>query len=167
MSINLTASRLLERSTEFGNADGSIDREEYQGEWGFPEWQAQMAVRFDWDRWAFTWETRYLGAVDQDRDSVDPFDSIAGASDTCYGPPDDVLCRDFAEADDYFRHSTSLFYNADTWTIGAGIRNVFNEEPPVVDGSEVLSFSNTPIGYGYDLQGRVYFLDVAYRFGGN
>ena len=167
MSINLTASRLLERSTEFGNADGSIDREEYQGEWGFPEWQAQMAVRFDWDRWAFTWETRYLGAVDQDRDSVDPFDSIAGASDTCYGPPDDVLCRDFAEADDYFRHSASLFYNADTWTIGAGIRNVFNEEPPVVDASEVLSFSNTPIGYGYDLQGRAYFVDVAYRFGGN
>ncbi len=78
-----------------------------------------------------------------------------------------MLCRDFAEADDYFRHSFSVFYNADTWTVGGGVRNVFNEEPPVVDETEVLAFSNTPIGYGYDLQGRMFFVDVAYRFGGN
>jgi len=166
VSLNLTASRLLERSTEFTNANGSVDREEYQGEWGFPEWQAQMAVRLEWDRWAFTWETRFIDSVGQDPESVDEFDSVAGFSDTCLGPPDDVLCRDFAEADEYFRHSTSIFYNADTWTVGGGIRNVFNEKPPVVDASEVLSFSNTPIGYGYDLQGRVYFLDIAYRFSG-
>ena len=78
-----------------------------------------------------------------------------------------MLCRDYAKADDYFLHSTSLFYNADSWTVGAGIRNVFNKEPPVVDGSEVLSYSNTPIGYGYDLQGRTFFFDVVYRMGGS
>jgi iron complex outermembrane receptor protein len=47
------------------------------------------------------------------------------------------------------------------------VRNVFDEKPPIVDASEVLSFSNTPIGYGYDLQGRMLFFDVAYRFGGS
>ena len=77
------------------------------------------------------------------------------------------LNRDYAKADDYFLHSTSLFYDADSWTVGAGIRNVFNKEPPVVDGSEVLSYSNTPIGYGYDLQGRTFFFDVVYRMGGS
>ena len=167
VSLNVTASRLLERATEFTNPDGSVDRETYQGEWGFPEWQAQAALRFEWDRWSATWETRYLGAVDQDVEAVDPFADVNGGSDTCLGPPNDVLCRDFAEAGDYFRHSFSVFYNADTWTVGGGVRNVFNEEPPVVDESEVLAFSNTPIGYGYDLQGRMFFVDVAYRFGGN
>ena len=166
-SANLTASKLLERSTEFTNPDGSVDRETYQGEWGFPEWQAQLALRLTWDRWTATWETRFLDSVDSDVENIDPFDSIAGLSDTCFGPPNDVLCRDYAKADDYFLHSTSLFYDADSWTIGAGVRNVFDKEPPVVDGSEVLSYSNTPIGYGYDLQGRTFFFDVVYRMGGS
>ena len=166
-SANLTASKLLERSTEFVNADGSVDRETYQGEWGFPEWQAQLALRLTWDRWTATWETRFIDSVDEDVDNIDPFDSVAGLSDTCFGPPNDVLCRDFAEGDDYFLHSTSLFYDADSWTVGAGIRNVFNQEPPVVDASEVLGYSNTPIGYGYDLQGRTFFFDVVYRMGGS
>ena len=66
---NLTASKLLERSTEFVNPDDSVDRETYQGEWGFPEWQAQLALCFTWDRWTATWETRYLDSVGQDPES--------------------------------------------------------------------------------------------------
>ena len=166
-SLTLTASRLIERSTEYVNADGSVDFEAYQGEWGFPKWQAQAALRLGWNDLTFTWETRMLGSVTQDVDSIDSFDDISGGSDTCVGPPSDLLCRDYAETGSYLRHSASLFYNADTWTLGGGIRNVFDKAPPKVDGSEVLSYSNTPIGYGYDLQGRVFFLDVAYRFGGN
>ena len=167
VSLNLTASRLLERSTKFTNPDGSVDNERFEREWGFPEWQAQAALRFEWDKWNLTWETRYIGSVGQDPEDVDAFSDVNNLSDTCLGPPDDVLCRDFAEADEYFRHSVSLFYNADSWTAGAGVRNVFDEKPPIVDASEVLSFSNTPIGYGYDLQGRMLFFDVAYRFGGS
>ena len=166
-SANLTASKLIERSTQFTNPDGSVDFETFQGEWGFPEWQAQLALRFTWNRWTATWETRFLQSVKQDPEGVDPFDSVFGGSDTCFGPPSDVLCRDFAEADDYFRHSTSLFYDADNWTLGLGVRNVFDQEPPFVDGTEVTSYSNTPIGYGYDLQGRTFFLDAVYRIGGS
>ena len=125
----------------------------------------QGALRFKWDRWTLTWETRFLDGVKQDSEAIDEFDSIAGGSDTCLGPPDDVLCRDYAEADSYFRHSTSLFYKADTFILGVGIRNVFNKRPPRADGSEVLSFSNTPIGFGYDLQGRTLFLDAVYLLG--
>ena len=165
VSFNLNATRLIERSTQFTSPGGTVDYEEYAGEWGFPEWQVQGALRFKWDRWTLTWETRFLDGVKQDSEAIDEFDSIAGGSDTCLGPPDDVLCRDYAEADSYFRHSTSLFYKADTFILGAGIRNVFNKQPPRVDGSEVISFSNTPIGFGYDLQGRTFFLDAVYLFG--
>ena len=113
------------------------------------------------------WETRFLDGVSQDVDAVDEFDDISGIADTCEGPPNDVLCRDYAEVGSYSRHSTSLFYRADAWTVGAGIRNVFDKRPPAVDGDEVLAVGNTPIGYGYDLQGRTFFVDVAYRFGAN
>jgi len=165
VSFNLNATRLIERSTQFTSPSGTVDYEEYAGEWGFPEWQVQGALRFKWDRWTLTWETRFLDGVKQDAEAIDKFDSIAGGSDTCLGPPADVLCRDYAEANSYFRHSTSLFYKADTFILGAGIRNVFNKQPPRVDGSEVISFSNTPVGFGYDLQGRTFFLDAVYLLG--
>ena len=51
-------------------------------------------------------------------------------------------------------------------TFGGGVRNVFNTEPPLVDGSEVLAVNNVPIGVGYDLNGRVYFFNIQANFGG-
>jgi len=61
----------------------------------------------------------------------------------------------------------SLYYYGDRWTFGGGIRNVLDEEPPFIDGSEILSVNNTPIGYGYDINGRTYFFNVAVTFGGS
>jgi len=77
-----------------------------------------------------------------------------------------VLCRDYGDADNYFLNNVSLYYFGDRWTIGGGIRNVFDQEPPVVDSTEVLAVNNTPIGYGYDLYGRTYFLNLGVSFGG-
>ncbi len=133
-----------------------------------PEWRAQAALRLEWDRWAFTWETRFTDDVDTDPDAWTTLTQSMGFPTPVWAPPDDVLCRDYARAEDYFRHSTSLFYRADTWEFRRGYPQRLQRKAPVVDGSEVLSYSYTPIGYGYDLQGRVFFLDVSYRFrGGN
>ena len=70
--------------------------------------------------------------------------------------------------DDYFIHSASAYYYGDVWTIGFGVRNVFNQEPPRVDPGEnfesLNSIGNVPIGYGYDLNGRTYFLNVQAKF---
>ena len=70
-------------------------------------------------------------------------------------------------ADEYFMHSVSLSRGGDAWQIRAGIRNVFDEPPPVVDGNEIrLSTNNTPIGWGYDFFGKAYFLNIRYLLGG-
>jgi len=74
-----------------------------------------------------------------------------------------VLCRDVGFADSYLMHSMSVFYYGDKWTIGGGIRNVFDNAPPEVDGSEVLAINNAPIGYGYDIGGRTLFLDLTVK----
>lgn len=165
-TFDVTANRQLERSTRFTNPNGSVDQEEFAGEWGFPDWKGVATARFELDRWTATWQTYYLSGVSQDPDEVDPFDTIDGVSQTCGGAVrGDLQCRDFGEADSYMTHTISVYYEADTWTLGAGVRNLTDEAPPLVDGTEVLSVNNAPIGYGYNLAGRAYFLNLQYRLG--
>ena len=166
IGLDLVANRQLERSTLFVDAEGNEDFEEYAGEWGFPGWKANMFFRVGYDDWRFTWETRFISSVHQDALSVDEFSDAFTASDTCLGPAyGDVLCRDYGDAKDYVTHNVSLYYSADNWDVGFGVRNLEDKAPPKVDGSEILSVNNAPIGYGYDLNGRVFFMNVSYRFG--
>ena len=53
-----------------------------------------------------------------------------------------------------------MYWYGDTWTLGAGIRNIFDEAPPRVDGNELTSIGNVPLGTSYDLFGRTYFLNL-------
>lgn len=164
--LDINATRVLERSSLFKNDDGSEDFDSFQGEFGFPTWRGQLGARFDYDDYRFTYELRYVGSVEQDITGIDEFDDINGIGDTCGGTPGDVLCRDIGFADNYFLHSISAYYFGDRWTFGGGVRNLFDEEPPFVDGSEVLSINNTPLGFGYDVNGRVFFLNASASFGG-
>ena len=164
LQINVAANRNLERSLTFTNADGSIDYESYEGEWGFSEWRAQAGMVLSWDKWRLNWQTRYLGAVAQDADAVDAFSDAFTASDTCLGPPTDELCRDYAEADSYMIHSISLFYNEDNWSLGMGVRNLEDKAPPLADPTEITGVKARAIGYGYDLMGRAFFLNASYNF---
>lgn len=163
---DVQANRQLERSTVFIDDEGNKDVENYHGEWGFADWTGRTAFRVDYNDLRVTWDMRYISSVEQDPDGVDDFGTAFDISDTCDGPPDDVLCRDYGDTDNYFLHNLSVYYYGDMWTFGGGIRNVFDEEPPVVDGTEILSINNTPIGYGYDINGRVYFVNIAANFGG-
>ena len=164
LQINVAANRNLERSLTFTNADGSIDYESYEGEWGFSEWRAQAGMVLSWDKWRLNWQTRYLGAVAQDADAVDDFSDAFTFSDTCLGPPTDELCRDYAEADSYMIHSISLFYEEDNWELGMGVRNLEDKAPPLADPSEITGVKSRAIGYGYDLMGRAFFLNARYNF---
>ena len=164
--VDVNANRMLERSTLFIDDDGNEDQEFFQGEWGYPDWNVRTGIRFDYDDWRLTWEVRYLAHVNQDEAGVDDFSDASAFSDTCDGPPTDVLCRDWGDADNYFLNNMSVYYYGDRWTLGGGIRNVFDKNPPVVDGTEILSLNNTPIGYGYDIMGRTYFFNVVFIFGG-
>ena len=78
---------------------------------------------------------------------------------------DGVFCRDVGFADDYFVHTVSLRYNFnDAITLRAGVTNVFDEAPPLIDTNEVFGLSNTPIGNGYDINGREFFASISARF---
>ena len=99
----------------------------------------------------------------QDPEAVDVFSEATSRSDTCLGPPDDELCRDYAETGSYMVHNVSLFYREDNWTLGMGVRNLEDKAPPLADPTEVQGVKARPIGYGYDVLGRTFFVNASYN----
>ena len=170
LGVDINAHRVIERTTLFTDDEGVPDFNEFQREWYFPEYRGQGTVRLDYDRWRLSWGMRYVSAGRQDRRFVDPFSDIYNSGgtgftgDTCLGPPDDLLCRDQGDAPSYLIHSLSGWYNGDTWAVGFGARNLFDEAPPMVDETEGPTVvKNVPIGAGYDLDGRTLFLSASIR----
>jgi iron complex outermembrane receptor protein len=170
---DLNFNRKLEFSDLFiSDIDGSVSADSDLGDFGLPEWEGQSILRADVGDYRLTWSTRYLAGVEVDPDVREawPYSGAAwtgeGDSWTCAGEANgDVDCRPIAEADNYFRHDVSFYYYGDVWTLGLGARNVFNEEPPLIDGRPIsFDRSNVPLGRGYDVQGRQFFLNVSAAF---
>ena len=167
LGADLAFNRKLQLETRFVNpSSGSEDTFDYVGDFGVPEWEGMSTFRADVGDWRVTWATRYLSSVSAP--PLEDFNNIveSASGDTCLGPIfDDVNCRDISYADNYFRHDASLYYRGDVWTIGGGLRNVFDEAPPQVDANTfITSFNNTPVGAGYDLFGRTMFVNIQARF---
>ncbi|MEM9168128.1 MAG: TonB-dependent receptor [Pseudomonadota bacterium] len=161
LQVDLVTTFTQEVETTFLNDDGTQDIEDNVGEFGIPEWNGRWRFFADYEDWRFTWSTRFLGAVSQDFEFVDEFDDVTGIADTA-APGE--LARDIGFADAYFNHTMTLRYNADTWSIVAGVVNVLDVKPPFVDSSEVFAVRNFPIGAGYDFFGRTFTFNVQKSF---
>jgi iron complex outermembrane receptor protein len=182
LGVNLRANHLIERSNIFIDDVGTPTLDDDTGEFGFPKWTGRATFTAEVGRVLFTWQTRYIGPVEQQEDGIDPLSDAFGngpdgqptgvIGDTCTGggsangnvPGDGVFCRDVGFAGKYFTHTVSLRYKADRWDARIGVTNLFDRHPPLVDGNEVFSISNTAIGNGYDLDGREFFFSANYRF---
>ena len=170
VSLDVTGHRLIERSTLFTNDAGAEAVNEFHREWFYAERKAELALRLDYERWRLTWSSRYQSKYQEDRNFRDAWAHVnspaAVRAVTCEGPPDDLLCKDIEEAPEYWLHHVSTTYQHDTWRVIAGVRNVFDKWPPQMDPNEATTYNNTPIGAGFDLNGRTYFLGFTFNFGG-
>jgi iron complex outermembrane receptor protein len=188
LDLNLRANHLIERSSLFINDLGEPDFEDDAGEFGFPKWTGFATFTAEVDAFRFLWQTRYIGPVVQDATGIDPLSDafgygpdgqetgfigqtcLGGGSRNANGVPDGVVagdgvyCRDIGYAGDYFTHTASIRYQTDRYTFLAGVDNIFNRAPPLVDGNEVFSIANTAIGNGYDYDGREFFASVEVKF---
>lgn len=174
--LDLRANHLLTSENEILTAGGTFDSDTFEGEFGFPRWTGSLRARLGFGDWSVNWFTRYQSSQTQDEAGIDAFGNAASTndgtdtvafSDTCAGPLfGDVNCRDLGEVGDYFLHNVGLRYEhpTDNWGVNVNVTNVFNEDPPLVDGSEVTSVSNVPIGAGFDLFGRRLFVQVRKAF---
>ena len=170
VDFDLNSHRLLERSTLFINDAGVEDDNEFRSEWGYHRWKHEARVGVGFSNYVVRWTVSGLSPLQQDERFIDDFGSNDGAvfANTCLGPPNDVNCKDVGYTDRYYLHSLSLTYRSPTgdFVVRGGSRNIFNEEPPLVDGNEIFSIRARPYGgYGYDLLGRTVFLNFSYTFG--
>ena len=173
-SVDLVSHRLLHRHTLLTNTQGVRDETYYQGWFGYPRWRHQLSTAVSVHDFRFRLSSSYTGSMSQSEAGVDPFSNgITGFADACYGPPTDVLCRDNGHGDRVFYHSLSGIwqprdFGGGKWSFSFGIRNLLDQQPPIVDGNEVFSEANNPyFGYGYTLRvGRQAFLGVVYDFSG-
>ena len=125
---------------------------------GSPENVGNANVRFDRGDWTFNWGVNYVGPTDNDK-----FQTAAnqGGRTTYFGEPVFVQRK----TDEYFNHSVSVRRRVDKWTVIAGIRNVFDENPPWLGiGSGATVIGNTPLASQYDWTGRTGFVNVSRSF---
>jgi iron complex outermembrane receptor protein len=152
VTLDVLATKLKTRDQEFfGNFDDN------QGEINNPKWRAQAQLRLDYMDFRFNWSTRFIGKGQNDN----LFEY--GDFQPCTGL--DVLCRPLEKTDNYTIHTMSASYGQDNWAVTAGIRNLFDEAPPLIDGDAGgFQQRNVPLGVGYDIFGRTVFASVNYTF---
>ena len=170
-AIDFTADLNMNRTIERTFVSSDVDTDtgatitqstDIAGRFGYPAWTGNLALRGEYNDYTLTWGSRYIGEVEQ---FGHEYSDIFDLSSTCFGPSrDDLLCKDVNFAGSYVIHSLSLFYRGDQWTIGGGVNNLFDKAPPRIDTAQVTGVNNTPIGYGYDLNGRSLFLTLGTKF---
>lgn len=143
---------VLNRNTDQSDLTNQV------GDWGNPEWRGTVHNRFSRGDWALNWRARYIGEQASIRNvvGVDYGERIPGTSELGGTP--------VTNADGIWYHDLSVGLDRDTWSITAGVNNVFDEEPAIVDqnaSGALLGSGNEVLGSGYDLLGRRFFARIS------
>ena len=106
---------------------------DFNGTIGDPEWVGQLQSRFNRGDWTTTWTVNYTGESDQfgyrGEDGVVGFFYADGASN-------------ITDVDEFITHNLSIRKQWDNLTALIGVRNIFDEGPPVLsDGDDQGSAS--------------------------
>ncbi|MEO1040252.1 MAG: TonB-dependent receptor [Pseudomonadota bacterium] len=144
----------------FEGADPDFDDD--AGQIGNPYWRANFNQRLESGPWTLFWQARYIG--DQGRFEPDPSGGLLGVPGNCDGGT--AFVPECYKVDAIFYHNVSLTYQQDTWTVRAGINNLLDQDPPVLDEDigATLDARGVPIGVGYDRIGRQFFLNLSKAF---
>jgi iron complex outermembrane receptor protein len=153
ITVDLLATKLDAREVEFfGTFDDNV------GEINNPEWRATSQLRLDYMDFRFNWSARFVGKGQND--NLFEFDPDG---QPCTGIV--ASCRPLEKTKNYTIHTLSGSYGQDNWAVTAGVRNVFDKSPPLIDGDAGgFQQRNVPLGAGYDIFGRTVFASVNYTF---
>lgn len=158
LSLDVRLSQLLEQEVE---VLGSID--DNKGETEAPTWRGNANLLVSTGDVRFNWFTRWIGKGEE----VEPglgFDVACPAPGPNRPLATGVQCQPVYFTGNYFVHNASVTWAPGDWVVTAGLRNVFDRGPELVDADGVFSVYNVPIGVGYDLQGRTAFMSVRKTF---
>jgi len=103
--------------------------------------------------WTYSWQGQYVSTT-RDRDLSETF--------TYQGYPN---ARRDVTAGWQFRHSVSVAYEQNHWSLTFGIRNLFDKAPDLISGGTDSVVGNTPLyASQYDWFGRTFFARMNYQF---
>lgn len=166
LDSNLSASYVMSNKRDLFDTIESFDGRPY-----LPHWRGDLQTQLGYRDFTFNWNANYIGkTTDDDIDAVRANDIIDpnGIITPLVGNPGVVFAagfRDVEETEEYITHDLSVGYDADTWSLLVGIRNVLDEEPPLVDeGEGYFTSANVVLGGGYDVYGRSVFARFSKAF---
>ena len=162
INYSLSATHYFEQFTSQDDDGVARDR---AGTIGRPKWSLIGTAILEHGNWVGTWRTRYIGSGQQPLtdDFVDPSDQSTTSS-ACGILGSTVPCTDVDFVDSEIYNDFSIGYARDSWTITAGISNIFNNTPPLIDQGEGPSRANIVVQSGYDLIGRRAFINLSKSF---
>ncbi|WP_312145830.1 TonB-dependent receptor domain-containing protein [Brevundimonas sp.] len=143
--FNVAVSQYTEISSKLF-ADDPL--EDFKGMIDNPEFTGTADVSYAWDKWRLRYGVEWIQGMDS----------------YAYYEEDPATSIYDLEVGDYFQHNTSVQYTADGWTVTAGVRNLWNEEPPVISAGVYNRVGNAPLYSGYDYLGRTAFVNLTKSF---
>ena len=166
LDSNLSASYVMSNKRDLFDVVTSFDGRPY-----VPHWRGDIQTQLGYRDFTLNWNANYIGeTVDDDIDPLRAADIVdpRGLLTPLTGDPSVLFAagfRDVEETDEYITHDLSIGYDADTWSVLLGVRNVFDERPPLVDeGEGYFTSANVVLGGGYDVYGRSVFARVSKAF---
>lgn len=133
----------------------AADRDDNAEEIGVPEWRVNFGSQFSWGNFALLTEHRFIGS--QQQDNSEPFRDnpfFVG----------EQLTRDVDFVDSLWYHDVALSWSDGQYAISAGINNLADKSPPLIDASEGPNRNNAVASTGYDFFGRTFFVTGSLNF---
>ena len=155
VSWSTVTTKLLEREIETFEAS---DRDDNVGEIGFNEMKFTSTLGVFFEDWEFIMQNRFLEGTQQDDPDAMPTGGGGRFS------ADGNNSRDLDFTDDIWYTDLSATYGRDTWSATLGIRNVFDEEPPLIHSFEGPNRNNAVSAAGYDFYGQTWYLNATVSF---
>ncbi|KIC60560.1 TonB-dependent receptor [Brevundimonas nasdae] len=143
--FNLAVTQYTEISSKLF-ADDPL--EDFTGMINNPEFTGTADVSYAWDKWRVRYGVEW----------------IQGTDSYAYYEEDPVTSDYDLEVGDYWLHNASVQYSANGWTATVGVRNLFNEDPPVISSGVYNRVGNAPLYSGYDYLGRTAFVNLTKSF---
>jgi len=145
LRLNATITEYRKQANKLFAADALRDE---NGTIGTPARTGNLDVYYDFKGWRAYYGLEWIGQTDSykflnQNEATSPF---------------------LHKTPDYYLHSASVGYRGDKWSVTVGVRNLMDEEPPVISSGSYNRVGNAPLYSGYDYVGRSFFVNATKSF---
>jgi iron complex outermembrane recepter protein len=144
--VNATATRFLDQSNRLFATDPLDD---LNGTINNPKWAGNFDFAYTYKKWRLFYSLEW----------------IQGTSSYNYYGLDPAVTAFKLDVPDYYQHQVSLRYRANSkLEVTAGVRNIFDKNPPQISSGVYSRVGNSPLYSGYDYVGRTVFVNISKSF---